>query len=80
MLARLREVTFSRAPSKSSFLAFPRLFDDRIRRFILLLLLKVLHERNLRFKIQGQILSGGTTFSEYPNGRLTLLELTWLAH
>ena len=48
VLARLREVTFSRAPSKSSFLAFPRLFDDRIRRFILLLLLKVLHERNLR--------------------------------
>ena len=32
------------------------------------------------FKIQGQFASGGTTFSEYPHGGITLLELTWRAH
>ena len=33
-----------------------------------------------RFKIQGQFVSGGTTFSEYPHGGITLSELTWRAH
>ena len=33
-----------------------------------------------RFKIRGQFESGGTTFSEYPHGGITLLELTWRAH
>ena len=32
------------------------------------------------FKIQGQFVSGGTTFSEYPHGGSTLSELAWRAH
>ena len=41
---------------------------------------KRLPTENIRFKIQGQFASGGTTFSEYPHGGITLSELAWRAH
>ena len=36
--------------------------------------------KTLWFKIQGQFASGGTTFSEFPHGGITLSELAWRAH
>ena len=32
------------------------------------------------FKIQGEFVSGGTTFSEYPCGGITISELMWREH
>ena len=46
VLARFSEVTFSRAPSRSPFLAIFKLFDARVKCLIFLLLLKVLQEKH----------------------------------
>ena len=50
----------------------------------ILLIFKIIGHKNGYhdnwFKIQGQFASGGTTFSEYPHGGNTLLELAWREH
>ena len=69
VLARFSEVTFSRAPSRSPFLAIFKLFDARVKCLIFLLLLKVLQEKHdAKAYVLGKPNYGKYSLLENPKG------------